>query len=99
MTTKPPIPANLGDPYPRIAVDQADGGDFDAIRRMATFATDGWVFSPDGARAKWLPPAQFHGALITEALLHLLELGVIDIDHDRLVEVTSQGHPPYREGR
>ncbi|GAA2770462.1 hypothetical protein XF35_38940 [Streptomyces platensis subsp. clarensis] len=85
MTTKPPLPTDRLADWARIAVDTADQGDFAAINRIAGFAASSWtVNSPDGPLAKPMPLMQAVDGAVREALLHLLELGLIDIDTDRL---------------
>lgn len=96
--TKPPIPTGFGEPYPRIRVDQSDGGAFARALRIAVFAADAWMMSPDGPYEN---PSQT-GAVMTrgllrDALLHLLEIGVVDIDEQRLEEVCTHGAPIGRE--
>jgi hypothetical protein len=85
MDDKPPLPARMTDPFPRIPVDTTDGSPFARIREMAIGAAHGWTFSPDGPyKNPGQTGAQITRAEITEALLHLLELGFIDIDVERI---------------
>ena len=85
MTTKPPLPTDRIADWPRTAVDTADQSDFAAINRIAGFAAHSWACnSPDGPLAKPMPLMQAVDGAVREALLHLLELGLIDIDAERL---------------
>lgn len=98
LTTKPSLPARMFDPFPRIAVDTTPGSPFDTIREMAIGGAHGWTFGPDGPyKSPGQTPAQVTRAEINEALLHLLELGVIDIDVERLN--AAPGWPIRREPR
>jgi hypothetical protein len=81
---KPPLPARAFDPWPRMPVDTSDGGDFHQLNRIAGDAATMWALSPEGAYAKNLTLAEVVDGAVREALLHLLELGLLDIDHDRL---------------
>jgi len=97
--TKPPFPLNDPfAPWPRIPVDQTPGGDFDRMRQAAAFAADGLMLSDAGPDHN-APRAQQFAAAVEEALLYLLEMGVIDIDKPRLDVFLNEPHPPYREGR
>jgi hypothetical protein len=88
--TKPPLPTGFFDPWPRIPVDETDGGPFHEVLRLATFAADEWTFGPDGPyKQPRMTPAQATRGQIREGLLHLLELGLIDIDAERLNAATS----------
>lgn len=85
MTDKPAPPDSPFDPFPRIPVDESEGTPFDRIRRIAAFAADDWVLGPEGPyKNPDMSGAQRSQGSISEALLHLLELGVIDIDVERL---------------
>ena len=85
MTTKPPLSANPADEWTRIPVDQTDGSPFSEILRIATFATDDWTFGDRGPYSNpSLTGAQITRHQIAEGMLHLLELGLIDIDVERL---------------
>ena len=85
MPDKPQIPAEPFAEWPRIPVDQADGTPFNEILRIAGFAADEWTFGDNGPYRK---PGMVKAAIthhqIAEGLLHLLELGLIDIDVERL---------------
>ncbi|RBQ21555.1 hypothetical protein DP939_02265 [Spongiactinospora rosea] len=93
---KPPLPTALGEPIPRIPVDEREGGPFDQIRHIATIAVDLWSVGPDGP---YYNPAQTRSETtrlqMREALLHLLELGLLDIDTERLA--ASRSWPSTRE--
>ena len=95
MTDKPPVPATMFDPWPRIPVDASDTSPFDRILRLATFAADEWTLGPNGPFRHPAPPATICRNQIREGLLHLLELGLIDIDTDRID--AAPGIPCHRE--
>lgn len=98
MTAKPALPAGLFDPFPRIPVDTSDGSPFATIREIAIGGAHGWTFGPDGPyKSPGQTGAQITRAEITEALLHLLELGFIDIDTERMN--AAHGWPIRREPR
>jgi len=98
MTDKPALPSGMFDPFPRIGVDTSDGSPFATVRELAISAAHGWVFGPDGPyKSPGQTGAQVTRAEITEALLHLLELGFIDIDTERLA--AAPGWPLHREPR
>lgn len=83
-TDKPPLPARTFDPWPRITVDTSDDRDFHRLNRIAGNAATGWALGPDGAYAQSLTLAEVVDGAVREALLHLLELGLIDIDAQRM---------------
>jgi hypothetical protein len=83
-SSKPPLPANPLDPFPRIAVDTSEDSTFDEILQLAVFSANHWTFGPDGPHKKPLTGSDTARGQIREALLHLLELGLIDIDEKRL---------------
>jgi hypothetical protein len=91
---KPPLPAKMFDPFPRIDVDTSDGSPFARILHISLFAANAWMLGPDGPFVKPTTPAQAVHAEVSEALLHLLELGLIDIDTDRLQ--AARGIPTRR---
>lgn len=82
--TKPPVPANFFDDWPCIPVDTSEGGDFDDLLGFGTVVADHWTFGPDGPYSKPQTSAATTRMQIREALLYLLEMGFIDIDHERL---------------
>lgn len=84
MTDKPSLPARAFDPWPRMTVDTSTGSDFHRLNRIAGDAATMWAVGPDGAYAQHLTLAQIVDGAVHEALLHLLELGFLDIDHDRM---------------
>jgi len=105
MFRKPAIPKSRR-PFPRIPVDQTEGSDFRRVLRLAIQGSEGWTFSaeegPYFRRQNGKPeltPAQIVRGQMTEALLYLLEMGVIDVDDERLNQVFDGYYPPYREGR
>lgn len=97
MTTiKPPLPSGMFDPFPRIPVDTSDGSPFAQILRVGLPAADNWTFGPDGPyESPGRTGAQITRMQVTEALLHLLELGFIDIDEERMN--AAPGWPMQRE--
>lgn len=95
MNDKPPVPATMFDPWPRIPVDTTDSSPFDRILRLGGYAADEWTLGPDGPFKHRLTPATTMRGQLREALLHLLELGLIDIDTDRID--AAPGIPCQRE--
>ncbi|AYD81660.1 hypothetical protein SEA_KROMP_59 [Streptomyces phage Kromp] len=91
---KPPLPAGPFADWERIAVDERDGSDFAEILRLGSFAADNWTFSPAGPYQRSQTAAEATRSQLREALLHLLELGLIDIDTDRLR--AADGYPMQR---
>lgn len=92
---KPPLPADWQAPWPRIDVDPADP-DVALILKLATSAADRWALGPTGPYAG--PGAtlmEITGNACREGLLHLLELGLIDIDTSRLR--AAPAYPIQRE--
>lgn len=82
---KPPLPDSAWGDWQRIPVDQGDGSAFGDVLRIGTFAADRWTLGDDGPyRKPGQTSASVVRAQIREALLHLLELGLIDIDEERL---------------
>lgn len=101
-STKPAFPDGWVAPtsaWPRIPVDQSDGSAYQRVAREAGFAATGLLVSPDGPLRPGVAPVVIADAAIGEALLYLLEFGLIDIDEARLDEFLGRPHPPYREGR
>lgn len=92
---KPPLPARMFDPWARIPVDTSEDSDFHRLNRIAGNAATGWALGPDGAYAQSLTLAEVVDGSVREALLHLLELGLIDIDSARMN--TAPGWPTHRE--
>lgn len=87
---KPPVPDRMFDPWPRIPVDAADGAPYARIRRAAGHAAHDWALGANGPY-KWPGQTlmQIVDGAVTEALLHLFELGLIDIDVQRLDDVAG----------
>ncbi|MFJ4680605.1 hypothetical protein [Kitasatospora sp. NPDC088783] len=81
---KPALPARgwFGD-WPRVAVDLTEGGDAWRIVRLAVTAAEVWVLADAQADAS-LTAAVIQREAVTVALAHLLELGLVDIDVQRL---------------
>lgn len=92
---KPPLPARMFDRWPRIDVDTSDTSDFHRMNRIAGNAATGWALGPQGAYAQSLTLAEVVDGAVREALLHLLELGLIDIDSERMH--AAPGWPTHRE--
>lgn len=84
MTDKPPIPADW-EPFPRITVDETTEGAFDQVLHIAISAADGWFLRGiTEGRLNGTRQADIAKGQVREGLLHLLELGLIDIDEERL---------------
>lgn len=92
---KPPLPARTFDPWPRLPIDTSQDSDFHRLDRIAGRAATHWALSPQGAYAKNLTLAEVVDGAVREALLHLLELGLIDIDSQRMH--AAPGWPTNRE--
>jgi len=96
VTEKPPLPARTFDPWPRIPIDTSPDSDFHRLDRIAGHAATGWALGPDGPLHTPQPLADAVDGAVREALLHLLELGLIDIDSARMN--AASGWPTRREG-
>lgn len=84
MTSKPPLPEHLFAPWERIPVD-TESGPFREIRSLAVHAADSWLLGEDGPyKDAGMTMAQITRRVVEEGLLHLLELGLIDVDADRI---------------
>ncbi|MFC8447602.1 DUF6085 family protein [Kitasatospora sp. NPDC057223] len=95
-SSKPPIPSGLPFDWPRIPIDDTDGTDAWQIIRIATRAGDQWALGEHGSyRQPGMSLSEITGGVIREALLHLLELGLIDIDGERMHG--ASGWPVRRE--
>lgn len=81
---KPLLPKRTFDPWPRIPVDTRPDSDFHHLQRIARRAAAAWSLGPDGPFKKAQPLADTVDGSLRHALLHLLELGLIDIDVDRM---------------
>lgn len=92
---KPPLPARMFDPWTRIPVDTSPDSDFHRLNRIAGHAATGWALGPDGAYAEGRTLDDIVSSAVREALLHILELGLIDIDSERMN--TASGWPTQRE--
>jgi hypothetical protein len=92
---KPPLPERTFDPWPRIPIDTSEGSNFHRLNRIAGHAATGWALGPDGTYAQNLTLAETVDGAVREALLHLLELGLIDIDSQRMH--AAPGWPTHRE--
>lgn len=94
MSDKPPVPARTMDPFPRIDIDE--DGPFRHVLRLGVSAADRWMLGPDGPYNRpALTLSDVTRAAVREALLHLLELGFIDIDEERLS--AAKGWPLHRD--
>jgi len=82
---KPPVPAVKFLPWPRIPVDTADGSIHYQLTNIGRRVAYDWIMGPDGP---YEHPEQSMSAtvrgLVGVTLLHLLELGLIDVDTDRM---------------
>lgn len=86
---KPPAPADWNSEWLRITVDPADTETAWTIK-LAISAAHGWLLGPQGPfHCEGMTPANVTGEAVRQGLLHLLELGLIDIDRDRLNQATS----------
>ncbi|MGW4270827.1 hypothetical protein ACWEGQ_00315 [Streptomyces seoulensis] len=97
MTDKPPLPSRILGSWPRIPIDTSPDSDFHRLDRIAGHAASHWAIGPDGAYAQGRTLADVVGNAVREALLHLLELGLIDIDSERMN--AAPGWPMRRETR
>jgi hypothetical protein len=94
MSEKPPLPERLFDPWERMPVDEKSTP-FREIRKLAVLAADDWVFGDEGPyKQPGMTQAQMISGAVREALLHLLELGLIDIDAERIA--SAKGWPMSR---
>lgn len=93
---KPDLPTTMFGPWPRIDIDTSNGSNFHHLNRIAGSAATHWALGPDGTYAQNLTLAETIDGAVREALLHLLELGLIDIDLERMQ--TAPGWPLNREG-
>ncbi|WP_330479935.1 hypothetical protein OG301_39020 (plasmid) [Streptomyces platensis] len=94
MTEKPPLPSRTFDPFPRIPIDASPGSPFADVRRIGARAATGWALGDEGPYKVQMALAEVVDGAVREALLHLLELGFIDIDEDRMR--AAPGWPMYR---
>ncbi|MFK8851185.1 hypothetical protein [Streptomyces sp. Ac-502] len=84
MTDKPALPKGPFDPFLRTRVDTSTGSAFADAHRIATRAATCWLLSPEGPYKKPMTMANIVDSAVHEALLHLLELGFVDIDEARM---------------
>jgi len=94
-TPKPPLPSRTFDDWPRIPVDTRRLSPFRRVENIAERAASSWVTGPDGPYKD--PGMTLHeivSGAVHEGLLHLVELGLIDIDLDRLNG--ASGYPMRR---
>jgi hypothetical protein len=95
VTDKPPLPVAKFHDWPRIPVDMSDGSDAYQIARVANWAASDWVL---GSAGPYKNPDQSMAMIVRsavrEGLLHLLELGFIDIDVERMY--AAKGWPMGR---
>jgi hypothetical protein len=80
--------------WPRIPVDTSSGNPFHRIESIAVSAATRWALGPDGPHKQPQSLAQTVSSTVHEALLHLTELGLIDIDVARMD--AARGIPPAR---
>lgn len=101
MTAKPPLPETFSfAPVSRIPVDQTEGSDYRQVLWHAVAVATDWATGPDGPFAHpAMTPYESTRGQLNEALLHLLELGIIDIDGERLAHLLKVGLPVGRERR
>lgn len=92
---KPPLPLRAFDHWQRVDVDTSPDSDFHRLDRIAGHAATHWALGPEGAYAQSLTLADTVDGAVREALLHLLELGLIDIDSERMN--AAPGWPTTRE--
>ncbi|MEE1838161.1 hypothetical protein [Streptomyces sp. SP17KL33] len=87
MTTpaKPPVPAAKFLDWPRIPTDTGEGTRHYQLTTIGRRVAYDWITGPDGPyKHPEQTMAQTIRGAVGEALLHLLELGLIDIDTDRI---------------
>ncbi|MFG1683527.1 hypothetical protein ACGFNP_25385 [Nonomuraea sp. NPDC049269] len=79
-----------------VTVDETEGSAFARIRRIAVGAANGWTLGPNGPyRKPGMAGADIAHGQVRAALLHLLELGLITIDEQRLNEMRM--YQPWRD--
>ncbi|MER6844802.1 hypothetical protein [Streptomyces platensis] len=94
MPEKPPLPVGMFAPFTRVSVDTSPGSAFADARRIGTRAATGWALGSEGPYKTEMPLADVVDGAVREALLHLLELGFIDIDEERMR--AAPGWPMHR---
>ena len=94
MTDKPPVPAGAGHGWPVTPLDETDP-DYQQLIRIAASAAYTWTLTP--ANRSWtMSRAGVARGQIAEGVALLLELGVIDIDRERLAAWAVAGMPMNR---
>ncbi|WP_157251104.1 hypothetical protein [Nonomuraea typhae] len=78
-------------------MDENADSPFSLILRIGCRAADGWAVRSWAQLTIGMSPRDIARSQIREALLHLLELGLIDIDEDRLDAVENHPLPAWRE--
>jgi len=82
---KPPVPAHTFGDWPRIPVDTSEGSRHYELTSIGRRVATEWVLGPAGPyHNPTQTMAQTIRGAVGEALLHLLELGLIDVDTARL---------------
>lgn len=96
-TPKPPLPARMFDDWPRVDVDTERGTPYHRVENLAVQAAHHWALGPDGPYQRpGSSLADIVRGAVHEGLLHLVELGLIDIDTSRLE--AAHGLPTHRDG-
>ncbi|MFD0035573.1 hypothetical protein ACFVJK_46870 [Streptomyces sp. NPDC127172] len=84
-TPKPPVPAAKFQDWPRIPVDTAEGSVHYQLTTIGRRVAQEWIMGPDGP---YTHPEQTMTAtvrgLVGVTLLHLMELGLVDVDAARM---------------
>ncbi|MFG3287330.1 hypothetical protein ACGF3G_00710 [Streptomyces sp. NPDC048179] len=82
---KPPLPVAQFHDWPRIPVNTAEGSRHDQMTSIGRRVATDWVLGPEGPynRREQTMAQTIRGA-VSAALLHLMELGLIDVDTARL---------------
>lgn len=102
MSDKPPVAASSKSRSITPHVGTPILEDVGQLVRIATHAVDSWYMGPNGPYGRPVKTtAEVNRMIVREALLHLLELGLIDIDRERLAAGAEVGHPAgrHREGK
>lgn len=82
---KPPLPVAQFQDWPRIPVPTEEGSLHYRLTTVARRPASEWVMGPDGPyHQPDMTMAQTIRGAVAQALLHLMELGVIDVDTERL---------------
>jgi hypothetical protein len=84
-TPKPPVPAVKFLDWPRIPVDTAEGRAHDQLTTIGRRVAHDWVMGPDGPyNHPEQNMTQTIRGLVGVTLLHLMELGLVDVDTERM---------------